>query len=73
MPLFDAVALLPSCPMRILVAGTSGAGKTTVASRVATLLDLPHVEIDALFHARGGRLGTPSSRRFTGSVRVRAG
>jgi adenylate kinase family enzyme len=35
------------------VAGTSGAGKTTLASRVAKLLDVPHIEIDALFHGPG--------------------
>jgi adenylate kinase family enzyme len=31
----------------------SGAGKTTLASRVAALLDIPHIEIDALFHGAG--------------------
>ena len=34
----------------MLVAGTSGSGKTTLAARVAAVLQLPHVEIDALFH-----------------------
>jgi adenylate kinase family enzyme len=34
----------------VLVAGTSGSGKTTVAARIAAVLQLPHVEIDALFH-----------------------
>jgi len=38
---------------RILVAGTSGAGKTTVARRVATVLNIAHIEIDALFHGPG--------------------
>ena len=33
MPLLDAVAPLPARPRRILVAGTSGAGRTTVARR----------------------------------------
>jgi adenylate kinase family enzyme len=32
------------------VAGTSGAGKTTLAARIGELLHIPHVEIDALFH-----------------------
>lgn len=50
MPILDAVAPLPVRPRRVLVAGTSGAGKTTVARRVAALLDIPHIEIDALFH-----------------------
>jgi adenylate kinase family enzyme len=37
----------------VLVAGTSGAGKTTVARRIAEALDIPHVEIDALYHGPG--------------------
>ena len=53
MPILDAVAPLPVRPRRVLVAGTSGAGKTTFASRVAVLLDIPHIEIDALFHGPG--------------------
>jgi adenylate kinase family enzyme len=53
MPLLDAVAPLPVRPRRILVAGTSGAGKTTLARRVAALLDIPHIEIDGLFHGPG--------------------
>jgi adenylate kinase family enzyme len=38
---------------RILVAGSSGAGKTTMARRLAALLDLPYVEVDGLFHGPG--------------------
>ena len=53
MPPLDAMASLPMRPRRVLVAGTSGAGKTTLARRVAALLDLPHIEIDALFHGPG--------------------
>jgi adenylate kinase family enzyme len=53
MPILDAAAPLPVRPRRVLVAGTSGAGKTTLASRVAALLDIPHIEIDALFHGPG--------------------
>lgn len=37
-------------PCRVLVAGTSGAGKTTMAARIAGILGVPHIEIDALFH-----------------------
>ena len=35
------------------MAGTSGAGKTTLAARLGRVLDLPHIEIDALFHGPG--------------------
>lgn len=35
-------------PLRIVVVGTSGAGKTTLAKRLAVTLDLPFVEFDAL-------------------------
>jgi adenylate kinase family enzyme len=41
---------LPGRPRRVLVAGTSGAGKTTTARRIAAALGIPHVEIDGLFH-----------------------
>jgi adenylate kinase family enzyme len=37
---------------RISIVGCSGAGKTTLAQELADLLDLPHVELDALFHQR---------------------
>ncbi|MCK8616417.1 AAA family ATPase [Gordonia sp. C13] len=43
----------PRRPRRIAVAGVSGAGKTTTARRIAGLLDVPHVEIDALHHGPG--------------------
>lgn len=33
--------------------GTSGAGKSTLARRISAALDLPHVELDALFHGPG--------------------
>jgi hypothetical protein len=35
-------------PYRISVVGTSGSGKTTVASEIARRLKIPHVELDAL-------------------------
>ncbi|WP_222193023.1 hypothetical protein [Modestobacter italicus] len=53
MPLLGPDDRLPRRPSRVLVAGTSGAGKTTLAARIAAVLDLPHVEIDALFHGPG--------------------
>lgn len=53
MPLLGPDDPLPHRPRRVLVAGTSGSGKTTLARAVATALELPHVEIDALFHGPG--------------------
>lgn len=35
---------------RILVAGTTGTGKTTLARAIGARLDLPTTELDALFH-----------------------
>jgi adenylate kinase family enzyme len=40
-------------PRRVSVVGTSGAGKTTLAREVATRLEVPHVELDAVFHQPG--------------------
>jgi adenylate kinase family enzyme len=34
--------------MRIVVVGTAGAGKTTLARRIAAQLQLPHIELDAI-------------------------
>ena len=42
--------LLPFSPHRVLVAGTTGSGKTTLAGRVGRKLGVEHVEIDSLFH-----------------------
>ncbi|MCA5894074.1 AAA family ATPase [Isoptericola sp. NEAU-Y5] len=44
---------MPPLPQRILVAGTSGAGKTTLAGRVSAVLGLPYTELDSLFHGPG--------------------
>lgn len=41
---------LPFRPRRVLVAGVSGAGKTTLAARLGGVWGLRHVEIDGLFH-----------------------
>jgi len=34
---------------RVVVYGTTGSGKTTVAARIAQYLDVPHIELDAVF------------------------
>jgi adenylate kinase family enzyme len=44
---------LPGRPRRVLVAGTSGAGKTTLAATIGGALGLTCVELDALFHGPG--------------------
>ncbi|WP_144796426.1 AAA family ATPase [Microbacterium paludicola] len=41
---------LPFRPQRVLIAGVTGSGKTTLARRLATKWDLTHHEIDALHH-----------------------
>lgn len=38
---------------RVVIVGNSGAGKTTFAARLAALLEVPHVELDALHHGPG--------------------
>jgi adenylate kinase family enzyme len=51
--MLQARSALPGRPTRLLVAGTSGSGKTTVARLVSTSLGVPHTEIDGLFHGPG--------------------
>lgn len=41
---------LPLTPRRVLIAGVTGSGKTTLAGRIAALWGLEHHEIDALHH-----------------------
>ena len=43
---------------RIVISGTMGSGKTTLARAVAGLLSAPHVEMDALRHGANW-IGTP--------------
>ena len=48
--MLSAVDPLPFRPARVLIAGVTGSGKTTLARRVAELWQLRHIEIDGLFH-----------------------
>ena len=41
---------LPHRPQRILIAGVTGAGKSTLARRIAAQLEIHYTEIDSLFH-----------------------
>jgi adenylate kinase family enzyme len=49
-PVLTAQEALPSVPQRILVAGTAGSGKTTLAGRISASMCIPYTEIDALYH-----------------------
>jgi adenylate kinase family enzyme len=53
-------------PRRILVKGTSGAGKSTFATELARRLALPYVELDALFW--GPNWSQPSPDAFRACV-----
>jgi len=44
---------LVSNPHRVIVAGTSGSGKTHLAARIGSALRIPHIEIDALHRGPG--------------------
>ncbi len=50
MPLLGATDPLSARPSRVIVAGTSGCGQTTWAARIAEVLAVGHVELDALCH-----------------------
>ena len=48
---------------RVVVVGTSGSGKTSISSRLAALLDVRHVELDALHWERGWVEAHPENLR----------
>ncbi|PZE71571.1 AAA family ATPase [Curtobacterium sp. MCBD17_019] len=51
--MLDSSDRLTPPPQRVLVAGPSGAGKTTFAQQIERVAGLPHTEVDALFHGPG--------------------
>ncbi|MGX9229810.1 zeta toxin family protein [Streptomyces albus] len=51
--LLDPASPPPYRPDRVLVAGGSGAGKTTVARKLAALFELDHIDLDALYYRPG--------------------
>ena len=55
-------------PQRLWVCGLSGSGKTTVAARLARILDVPHVELDALHWRHQPDWGMPSDEEFLPDV-----
>lgn len=50
MPLVSEVGALNAQPNRILVAGVSGSGKSSLCHQLHIQLALPYVELDSLFH-----------------------
>ncbi len=56
-------------PQRVWICGLSGSGKTTVAARLAQILDVPHVELDALHWRHHSDWGMPSDEEFLPEVR----
>ncbi len=48
----DPCATLRGC-QRILILGRTGSGKTTLARELAAAIDVPHVELDALYFGPG--------------------
>ena len=56
-------------PQRVWVCGLSGSGKTTVAARLARILGVPHVELDALHWRHRPDWGMPSDEEFLPDVR----
>lgn len=56
-------------PQRVWVCGLSGSGKTTVARRLARILGVPHVELDALHWRHHPDWGMPTDEEFLPDVR----
>ncbi|GAA1620372.1 hypothetical protein [Actinoplanes couchii] len=69
MPLLEWDDELVVRPRRVLVAGVSGAGKTTLATAVGRSWGLPRIELDALHHGAGWQ----PRAEFAGEVATFAG
>ena len=39
---------MQTLPQRILIVGTTGSGKTTLAQKISAALSIPHIELDAI-------------------------
>lgn len=52
-----------SPPRRVVVVGTAGAGKTTLALAVARIIGAPHTELDALYGEPGWTPATDAAFR----------
>lgn len=50
-------------PRTVVIVGTSGVGKSHLAEKVATILDVPVVELDAFKHGPGWRRFDPATVR----------
>ena len=57
---------IPSTPsIRIIVIGTSGAGKTDFSKSLADILEVPHIELDAIPYT-GNQVGHIERRQIIG-------
>ena len=53
---------------RVIIIGSSGAGKTTLAKKLSAKLDIPHVELDSLYHQANWQ--PASDEEFLASVKA---